>query len=296
MSVQPQSRPPDVDKLHTSNFDQDLLPLPPPLPPHRTSGRGNYQVFLQPENRPLLPPSMSITPSLCPPEDPPKTLSHPPHTIRRHPRGLSSVFDSTATLPTPKPRNHHGDCKEGDRKKQGLHEERSGWLYWNDVRGGIRPTLLTGSYLQGRTPHQTSEYPLKLSESVKGHCTSAEHLEGALAMPMVQGETRVQKLYCSMTTLNYTTAESSSMHDLLMVGDNADDSRVPRVPDSWLPIVDGRARLVPVNTMTREAPNANIPDVTPRPTTQVDGKSQHIWQPLKLRQEGETAANRFTSG
>ncbi|CDS41562.1 hypothetical protein EmuJ_000922400 [Echinococcus multilocularis] len=282
MSVQPQSRPPNVDKLHTSSFDQDLLPLPPPLPPHRMSGRGNYQAFLQPENRPLLPPSMSITPSLSPPEDPPKTLSHPPHAIRRH--------------PTPKPRNHHGDCKEGDRKKQALPEERSGWLNWNDVRGGTRPTLLTGSYLQGRTPHRTSEYPLKLSESVKGHCTSAEHLEGVLAMPLIQGETGVQKLYRSMTTLNYTTAESSSMHDLLMVGGNEDDSRVLRVPESWLPIVDGRARLVPVNTMTREAPNANIPDVTPRPTTQVDGKSQRIWQPLKFRQEGETTTNRFTSG
>ncbi|KAL5102829.1 hypothetical protein TcWFU_007216 [Taenia crassiceps] len=214
--VHVQLRSPDSNQFYASGFGQDFLSLPPPIPPHRTPERSTDQVFLRPENRPLLPPSASITPFTCYPEELQKPLPRPPRTSRRRLGGPSNGFNSAVALPTPKPRNHHADCRENNRKEQG-----------------------------NRTPYRASGYPLRLAESVRGRFTSSDHLEGALAMTMPHRETRSLQQYRSMTTLNYTTAESPSMHDSLMAVGN----------DPWLPIADGKSQLLSVDMMTSEIPD-----------------------------------------
>lgn len=296
MPVQAQIRPLDVNHFYASSSSQDRLSLPPPVPPHRTPERGTDQVLLRPENRPLLPPSVSVTPFTCLPKDLQESLPPPPRVFRRRMGSRPSIFDSTVTLPTPKPRSHYADCGEGDQKEQGLGEHRSGWLYPNDIHSAIRPTSMPVSYPERRTSYRASRYPLRISESPKGRFTSSEHLEGVLAMTMPQRETEILQQCRSMTTLNYTTAEGSSMYESPMVVSNADDRGLRRVLDPWLPITDGRSRLLPVDVVASEAPSEGIPDATHKPTTQVDRKSQLVWQPLKFRQEEETTANKFTNG
>eukprot|EP00108_Taenia_solium_P004740 TsM_000729800 transcript=TsM_000729800 gene=TsM_000729800 len=112
-------------------------------------------------------------------------------------------------------------------------------------------------------------------------------------MTMPQGKSRIPQQYRSMTSLSYTTAEGSSINESPMVVGNGDDKKVGRTLDSWLPIVDGRSRLLPVDVMASETPSESIPEDAHRLTTQADDKSQPVWQPLKLRRGEETTANGF---
>ena len=263
-------------RVHTPEVNQGIGFIPhPPLPPHRKSyHESEPTTFLQPENRPLLPPPYpNHSPYTIFPDDVQKSLYWSPN-IQRHLMEFPNSTDDVnhpgmCALPTPKPRNRFPDHEE-NMKEEMAEEDRSGWLCRDDMSGGFRPTLLTNPYLQRRSPsrYQTSRYASRLTSAAKLRCTSSDHLDGSMC-----GSPQYQQQCRSMTTLNLTPSESQQA--------NFYDTEVRRAPDPWLGVADGQARLKP-----GEMGVSGEAEVIRRPTApaMVEQRSSLIWQPMKSDQ------------
>lgn len=288
-----QTQPSFTSQLYGSPSAQLFSPRsPPPVPPHRrVNHHDNDLVFLQPENRPLVPPSYPTTlppiPSRSQPENVQRRNDRLPPTLRSY-KGLSEVLfmksDTPATLnnlqrestilPTPKPRNRYAENEE-IQIQVGGEDDRAGWLCRDDIRGVYKPSVLISPYVQRCSMQTQSNYGLSSRYNTQNElpftkCSSAEHLETSPIAVGVQkkNETGGLQQYRSMTALTFSSPEFP---------------RTIVTSNTWLPIYNEQTRLPNLGRVLSLSSGNIQQGVIKRPTYQgFDVKSSLTWHPMRF--------------
>ncbi|KAM3174889.1 hypothetical protein ACTXT7_009623 [Hymenolepis weldensis] len=287
-----QTEPSFTSQLYGSPSAQIFSPRsPPPVPPHRRiNHHDNDLVFLQPENRPLVPPSYPTTlppiPCKSQPENVQRRNDRLPPALRCY-KGLSDVLfmksDTPATvnnlqlestlLPTPKPRNRYPENEE-NQVQVGGEDDQAGWLCRDDIKGVYKPSVLISPYVQRCSMQTQSNYGLSGRYNTQNRlpftkCSSAEHLEtSAIAEEVQKREIEGLQQYRSMTTLHFNSPE------------------FPRTivkSNTWLPIYNEQTSLSNLGGVLSLSSGNIQQGVIKRPTYQgFDIKSSLTWRPMKF--------------
>ncbi|VDO15668.1 unnamed protein product [Rodentolepis nana] len=258
---------------------------PPPVPPHRNAHNYDTElVFLQPENRPLIPPSYPMTlppiPNKSQPEDAQKRNSRFSPVLAHH-RGPSDVMfvemgtpaPESTLFPTPKPRNRYVEDEEMEIQIMGK-DDQGEWLCRDDMKYAYKPPILISPYFQRYSTQTPSNYRIsnrytKQHQPYLTRCTSAEYFgTSPVAGGIQQKPIGSPQQYRSMANLNFYSPEFS-----------------PGVIERevWLLPHNEQTRLTNSGRVLSLSSGALHQEIIKRPICRdADIRSSRIWRPMNI--------------